>query len=288
MSESSSARPDVSIVLCTHNRATQLQQALASLQELRIDGFTCEIVVVDNASTDATGEVVRAAAGGAAAAAACASVVHVFEPRKGIATARNRGIAAARGAWIAFFDDDQLADPEWLVELLAAARLKRARCIGGQVDLKLPDGCQRALSPVCRMLLGGTVGPRTLRRYNHRVTPGAGNLLVHRTVLEQIGGFDEKFNHRGEDTNLFLRMLSAGIDAWYTPRAIVHHIIPPERLADAWLVNTAWRTAEGIAHDEREAWGAALYPLVWLARVTQVVGLLVPRWAVARLRPESL
>ena len=270
-------QPDVSVVLCTRNRAALLKQALASLTALQTEGFTYEIVVVDNGSTDDTATVVRATPSQSAA------VEYAFEPRPGIATARNRGLATARGQWIAFFDDDQLADPRWLIELLAAAGAQRARCIGGKVELKLPDGCERRLSPVCRMLLGGTVGTDELRRYTHRVTPGTGNLLVHRSVFDEVGRFNEEFNQRGEDTDLFLRMLAAGIDGWYTPRAIVHHVIPPDRLADAWFLNTAWRTAEGIARDEQQAWGRALFPAVWVARLAQATAVLVPRWTLATL-----
>jgi glycosyltransferase involved in cell wall biosynthesis len=275
--------PDVSIVLCTHNRAARLQDALASLFALHTDGgFAFEIVVVDNASTDATPQVVQAAALSPDRPAAC-RVVSVFESKKGIATARNRGVATASGSWIAFFDDDQEADPRWLIELLAAARRKRARCVGGKVELKLPDGCRRSLSSVCRMLLGGTVAADELRPYNHRFTPGTGNLLVHQSVFDEIGRFDEDYSQRGEDTDLFLRMLAAEIEAWYTPRAVVQHIIPPERLQDDWFLRTAWRTADGMARDERQAWGPVWYPLVWLARLGQTAALLLPRWAAARI-----
>jgi CelD/BcsL family acetyltransferase involved in cellulose biosynthesis/GT2 family glycosyltransferase len=251
--------PDVSIVVCTHNRAAMLGDALGSLLPLETDdGLKFEIVVVDNASADATPDVVRSIAARAGVSdnhvpaatsspvGGLAAVRYVFESRKGIATARNRGVAEARGSWIAFFDDDQLADPRWLVELLATARQQRVRCVGGRVELKLPADCERRLAPVCRMLLGGTVGSHELRRYNHRVTPGTGNLLIHRTVFDQVGRFDENFHRRGEDTDLFLRMLSAGIEGWYTPRAIVQHVIPPERLTAGWFLDTAWRTARSM------------------------------------------
>jgi hypothetical protein len=115
------------------------------------------------------------------------------------------------------------------------------------------------------------------------VTPGTGNLLVHRTVFDEIGRFNEEFNQRGEDTDLFLRMLAAGIDGWYTPRAIVHHVIPPERLEDAWFLNTAWRTANGLALHERQAWGPVLFPGIWVVRIAQAAAVLVPRWSLARL-----
>ena len=98
--------PDISTIVCTYNRADMLRSALASLYDLATDGeFTYEIVVIDNASTDAT-----PAAIAAAAAESSAPLRGVHEPQKGVVAARNRGIREARGRWIAFFDDDQLAE----------------------------------------------------------------------------------------------------------------------------------------------------------------------------------
>ncbi|HUG92327.1 MAG TPA: glycosyltransferase [Planctomycetaceae bacterium] len=271
--------PDVSVVVCTHNRAAALRDALDSLAAQDTgDGFTFEIVVVDNASTDATADVVREVS-----AACLIPTRRVFEPHKGIATARNRGVKEARGPWIAFFDDDQLADARWLAELLLAARIRRTRCVGGKVELKLPAGFHRDLSPFCRRLLGASVGLNGLRRYNHRITPGTGNLLVHRSVFEDIGRFDEAFQRQGEDTDLFMRMLAAGIQAWYTPTAIVHHVIPPERLEDAWFLEAATRIAAGVAENERQAWGRLGFPFAWAARVAQAALVLWPRAVLARL-----
>src|SRR5438445_13898566 len=95
--------PDISIVVCTQNRAEALRGALASLSELAKTNFTYEIVVIDNGSTDHTPQVVAAAA-----VEAKHPLRGVSEPEKGIVPARNRGIRESRGRWIAFFDDDQL------------------------------------------------------------------------------------------------------------------------------------------------------------------------------------
>lgn len=120
--------PDITVVVCTHNRAESLRSALASLYDLETGSrFTYEVLVVDNASPDHTSEVIREAA-----AASQAPLRGVHEPTKGIIAARNRGVLDAAGRWIAFFDDDQLADRRWLLELFAAAEQHRVRSVGGE------------------------------------------------------------------------------------------------------------------------------------------------------------
>lgn len=266
--------PDITVVLCTYNRAAMLREALQSLAELQLpDSLAAEVLVVDNASTDETPQVVREVASRSAI-----PVRSVREPRQGVVHARIRGVSAARGEWIAFFDDDQLADPHWLAELHRLAVRKGALCVGGAVWLKLPQGVRRNLSPVCRMLLGETVDRHRERKYDHRFTPGTGNLMLHRSLFEKVGTFDAAFHERGEDTDLFLRILAAGFDAWYTPAAIVRHVIPYRRLEDDFLLRLARIMAENMAANERSACGARRYPAVWTARVLQLAGVLFPRW----------
>jgi glycosyltransferase involved in cell wall biosynthesis len=274
--------PLITVVVCTRNRCDRLRTALDSLTRLVTDDrFRYEVLVVDNGSTDATQAVVAQCAASTPVPVRCA-----FEPQPGIVPARNRGVMESRGRWIAFFDDDQLADPWWLVELLDAATEHDCRCVGGAVELRLPEGVERDLSPICRMLLGETVGMRRPRPYNDRITPGCGNLMVHRTVFDEIGLFDPRKNDRGEDTDLFLRMLKAGIAGWFTPTAVVQHCIPLERLGDAFLLGLSGRMGTAMAHNERNTWGAALYPFVWLARCLQALCLLTPRWLVALARGD--
>src|SRR4051812_39955213 len=124
------AAPDISIVVCTQNRAEMLRGALASLYDLATSGFTYEIVVIDNGSRDHTPEVIAACA-----AESKNPLRGVHEPEKGIVPARNRGIRESRGRWIAFFDDDQLADRGWLTELYRGANERRCRVVGGSVHL---------------------------------------------------------------------------------------------------------------------------------------------------------
>lgn len=273
--------PTITVVVCTRNRADRLDVALGSLAHLETDGrFSYEVLIVDNGSTDETPAVVDHIAAGFPV-----PLRRVLEERPGVARARNRGVAEAHGEWIAFFDDDQAADPRWLAELLSLAERKQSRCVGGQVRLKLPPGVERDLSPVCRMLLGCSVDMPAERPYTPSCTPGAGNLMVHRTVFAAVGGFDESCT-RGEDTDLFVRIYAAGIESWYSPDAVIDHLIPTERLTDAFLLRLSERMGTGMAENEYRARGPKLFPLVWLARVGQAALVLWPRLLLARLRGD--
>ncbi len=96
---------DISVNLCTLNRAKLLQGVLESLTDQEtFEKFSYEVIVVDNGSIDETECVVRGAA-----SASRVPVRYFREEARGIPQARNRGIKESRGEWIAFFDDDQLA-----------------------------------------------------------------------------------------------------------------------------------------------------------------------------------
>jgi glycosyltransferase involved in cell wall biosynthesis len=270
--------PDISIVVCTHNRADMLQGALASLYDLATDGrLDYEIVVIDNASTDATPQII------AAAAAASNSPLRGFqEPAKGIVPARNRGIREARGRWIAFFDDDQLADPRWLAELFRGAKQRSARVVGGAVHLTVPGGCDRNLHPAVRMLLGETAIALS-RPYGDRLIPGCGNLMIERSVFEKVGLFERTVHGRGEDTDLFSRIERAGIPAWYFPTAIVQHLTPPERLRTDYLLKLARGVGEGVALRQAARLGRARFALLWLAKAARNHVVHRPLGKIARL-----
>jgi len=98
-------RLTISVVIVTLNRAHLLRDALASL--MRQTRPPDEVVVVDNGSTDTTGEVI-------AEFASSLNLISVEEPRRGIPYARNTGVRHASKDIVAFIDDDCVASPDWL------------------------------------------------------------------------------------------------------------------------------------------------------------------------------
>jgi glucosyl-dolichyl phosphate glucuronosyltransferase len=246
------------------------------LSNLDTDGrFAYEVVVIDKASIDETPQVIAAAA-----AKSRQPIRGIHEPKKGIVPARNRGIREASGQWIAFFDDDQLADRRWLIELYRGAHEKKCRVVGGSVHLALPEGCSRRLHPAVRMLLGEVAFGNEPLPYGGRVTPGCGNLMVERTVFEQIGAFERTVNGRGEDPDLFSRIEQAGIAAWYWPAARIERLAPQERLNDNYLLGLARRAGEGAA---LRRVGRVRFGPLWLAKAIRLALVQSPLAGLARI-----
>jgi GT2 family glycosyltransferase len=260
-----------------------LRDALASLADLQTHGkFQYEVVVVDNASTDPTPEVVETFR-----STTRWNVRYVHESRKGIAFARNRGVREATGEWVAFFDDDQLADANWLWALWSYATEHELWGVGGAVVLKLPDDCSRQLHATVRMLLGEALHSQQPFPYSHKYTFGTGNLMLHRRVFEQVGLFNEVFVARAEDTDLFCRIYSAGIPTWYVPEAIVHHMTPYARLQLDYLQRLARNMGESIAPRELERYALPTFTIRWLAKGMRFALWQRPRQHWAHLRGDA-
>ena len=119
---------DLSLVVCTRNRASSLRAMLESACVLRVPpGAAWELIVVDNGSSDETAET-------ALSFADRLPLRLVREPVAGLCPARNRGSAEAAGLWICWTDDDVLLDPGWLAAWLDAfERHPEASVLGGHI-----------------------------------------------------------------------------------------------------------------------------------------------------------
>jgi glycosyltransferase involved in cell wall biosynthesis len=279
--------PDITVVVCTHNRAESLREALASLYDLETGGrFTYEVLVIDNASSDHTPAVIQTAV-----QESKAPLRGVHEPQKGIVAARNRGVLAAAGRWIAFFDDDQLADRRWLRELYSAAEEQQVRSVGGAVYLKLSQGGERRLAPLVRTLLGESRWAESTTPYIRSTSPGAGNWLLDRKLIVEIEMFQAANQGRNEDSDLYRRICLAGETSWFVPAAIVHHMITPDRLELPYLLRLARIIGEFVALRELSLDGGATFLLLWLLKGLRAALVYAPRWLLTRMlgwREEAL
>lgn len=199
----------VSVVIPTRNRGDLLGLTLRSaLGQRDVDK---EVIVVDDGSVDGT----------AAAAAAVPGVrlLRHAEPR-GVSAARNTGIAAAAGHWVALLDDDDLWAPHKLCRQLAAAQESgRGWVYGGDVSI---DGDLRVLGgrppPSPRQVVEG------LERHN-AVPAGASNVLIRRDVLARAGDFDPGLRNN-EDWDMWIRLSRQGPPDW-VPRPLVAYRVHP-------------------------------------------------------------
>jgi glycosyltransferase involved in cell wall biosynthesis len=227
----------ISAVICTHNRLPYLRKALDSLVRQTLDPTRYEILVIDNASTDGTAEAVRDEL------PRTGNVRYAHEPRLGLSIARNTGHRLARGAYIAYLDDDAVADPRWLEAVVAAfdAEGERIGILGGPVipiwerprPDWLPDELLGFLTILDAPRPAGFIGPDQL-------LVGA-NLVVARQALEAAGGFPVDLGRRGsqlqsnEELALRTRLEDLGYGVYYDPAVKVQHHVAPERLEKGWF-----------------------------------------------------
>jgi glycosyltransferase involved in cell wall biosynthesis len=186
--------PLVSVVVPSHNRARLLRRTLRSILAQHLSDI--EVVVVDDGSTDDTSSV-------AGAADPRVVVVRNAKPA-GVSAARNRGIAAARGDWIAFCDDDDLWSPDKLArQLMAADQVGANWAYAGDVNV---DERLRVLSG------GPPPDPEAVVALLPRWNPlasGGSNVMVRSDVLAAVGGFDPALR-RTEDWDLWIRIARRG------------------------------------------------------------------------------
>jgi GT2 family glycosyltransferase len=259
-------KPDITVVICTFNRAHVARLALESLvaQETR-DRFDYEVVVVDDASTDDTPDMVQTFTGGTAP-----EVRYVRAHGEGVAVARNRGIEEARGTWVAFTDDDQVNDPHWLVELYETAMEQDARVVGGGVELRLETEPAFPLTDVTSAILGQKRNPEG-RIGRLMDCPGTGNVMFRRDVFDEVGKFDPELVWGGEDADLMLRIMQADIPVWFNPRSIVHHLIPPSRVQESYFRWASLRVGIALAEVDCRLRGKGKLAMLCVARVGQAL-----------------
>lgn len=216
---------DITVVICTYNRAEQLNNALNDIMSQVSPGASFEILVVDDASTDSTNEVIAKAQ-----AHSPVDVRSIKSDGSTLGAARNRGIDAARGDWIAFFDDDQRAESGWLWELWSTAQATGAEFVGGPIALRLPP--RERVGPATRAILG-EYPPARVRTLTP--LPPGGNRLISREVFKQVGVHDESITTGGEDRDLLWRAQQNNVRFGWAAHASVSHVIEPGRLEAAAL-----------------------------------------------------
>jgi len=270
---------EISICVCTFRRPDGLRRLLRSLRQLDPATPPHEVIVVDNdAARSAEPIICQAREEGL-------PVQYLVEPVRGIARARNRSLEPATGTFVAFIDDDEEAEPQWLVRLwLEVVRHDDDGGCGPVVP--------RFNDQTPRWLIEGRFFERPrlptgtlLAAWQTRT----GNALIRRRSLLGLSGpFDERYNLTGgEDTHLFTRLIDGDCRIIAVDSAIVYEHLPPNRTTVRWLLQRRFLGGMGGARlyaasvpaHTRERWqraGPLLSGLGW-----GVVGLLL--WPVFRI-----
>ncbi|MDJ0688276.1 MAG: glycosyltransferase family 2 protein [Xenococcaceae cyanobacterium MO_188.B32] len=241
----------IAAIICTHNRDSYLGAAIDSLLQQQSDNY--EILVIDNASSDRTREVVESRLG-------APRLKYYYEPVLGLSVARNRGAEETNAPILAYLDDDAEASPQWLKVITQAYQENEKLAIaGGKVTLIWPEGITppKWISPDMAGGLGAyDLGEEVVYIDNPNLTPRGLNYSLRRTFLEEIGGFDPNLGRVGKNllSNEELYMtelaLKKGWQVAYLPDALVAHNVAPERTKPGWFLRRSWW--QGVSECYRE------------------------------------
>jgi glycosyltransferase involved in cell wall biosynthesis len=226
----------VDVCIVTYRRPRGLLRLLGALQELRFAAPPPDlrIVVVDNDEQESARPVCEEAESWLAW-----PLVYAVEKRRGIPQARNTAVALAleRADFVAFVDDDEAPDPDWLAELLRVQRSRHADAVAGP--------CLPAFEapPPAWIERGGfferprhATGTRIDYAFTHNV------LVSTRALTDMPTLFDERMALTGgSDSEFFARFVEWGHRIVWADAAVVSEWVPASRARLGWLLRRAFR-----------------------------------------------
>jgi glycosyltransferase involved in cell wall biosynthesis len=205
----------LSLVICTRNRAPQLAESLQTLTRLQCE-VPWELIIVDNGSKDQTQDVIKNYG-------ERLRPKTVIEPQAGLGRARNRGWALSQGEIVVFTDDDCYPADDFLYSVVRCFEEDpRLGFIGGRILLHDPEDYRITIQE---------------QAYRQNLYPGefippglihGANFACRRAALQSVKGFDERFGAGavfscGEDVDILARMSARGWRGAYDPRPLVYH-----------------------------------------------------------------
>jgi glycosyltransferase involved in cell wall biosynthesis len=221
----------ISVCICTLKRPELLRRLLERLDNQQTAGlFNYSVVVADNDCMGSAQPVVTARS------AAAVPVTYCVEPQQNIALARNKAIEHAQGDLIAFIDDDEFPEDNWLYNLFSTYDVYRVAGVLGPVkpyfEKDPPDWAKK-----------GRFFERPTHATGHRVIwteARTGNVLFRRSILSGVEiPFEPKFNSAGEDVDFFRRMIGKGCAFVWCNEAVVYEVVPAWRCKRRYLLRRA-------------------------------------------------
>ena len=230
--------PFISVVMPTYNRSHFLDRGLTALLNQCYPHACYEIIVVDDASTDETEDILERRR------QAQPERLHILrqDRNRGPAAARNRGVAEAKGALIAFTDDDCVVAPDWLDQIRRGLEEPRVAGVGGRVLAYETD------SAIQRYQARYSAIAQPHMRQGEILLLITANALFRREALLEVRGFPEQLTSAGgEELYLCHQLLDRGYVFRYNPEALVYH-----RYSTSWRIfaNTYYRYGQGKAFQQ--------------------------------------
>lgn len=222
----------ISVIICTYKRPNILNKCLQSLKIQTNKNF--EVLVIDNANDKRTKKIVSS----------YTNVKYIVEKNTGLSFARNTGFKNAKYDWIAYLDDDAIAEKDWIENIIKFIKNHpQSKIFGGPYtrysDIKIPSWFPPEFG---NKDLGDMI-----KQLN---PPGAwlsgGNMIILKNLLEKFNGFNT--NHGmsgnkvryGEEIELQQKITNSNIPIYYSPNIKIKHLLRKEKMSLRWLLKNSF------------------------------------------------
>lgn len=237
---------DITVAIPTYNGSEKIPKVFKKLQQqIGLENVKWEVIVIDNNSSDDTSKVVQEYRD---VKFLLVELKYYFEPQQGASYARQRAVKEARGELIAFLDDDNFPEKNWLAEaVIFAKKYPQAGAFSGQIIGKYETSPPENFDKISQHLAIRDHGEKELlfKPDNLQLPPSAG-LVVRKKIwlnnvpkkLNLTGPFGKR-RGSGDDYEVLLYLHKAGWEIWYNPSQKIEHYIPASRLQKQYLLALA-------------------------------------------------
>lgn len=244
---------ELSIIICTYNRADSLKETLNSLKSQDTGKNNYEIVVVDNNSNDSTKEIVYKLM-----PFFNNKLKYIFEKKQGLSNARNAGIKESLGKILAFTDDDVIVNTNYINNILKRIGKINKECVlaGKTIPLWIEDkpnwlhweGPFSFLGPI----LSFDLGNKFIQLTTKNPIPIGANMIFHKELFNKYGEFNRNLGRcgssliGGEDKDIFLKLFKYDVPIFYDPNIIVQHKIDHLKLSKKYFIDWSYWTGYSV------------------------------------------
>ena len=262
---------NISVIICTYNRADSLADTLHCLTKQSYETANWELIVVDNNSNDNTKEIINQYS------KKLPNLIYKFEIQQGLSYARNLGINSAYGEIIVFTDDDVLPEIDWLSQIQNNMGKYNCDACGGYIAPRWEAPPPPWLTEIFYGFLAIKTdinGPRRLS-INDELPFGA-NMVFRKSMFSKYGLFDTQKGRKGnilaggEDIEMFERIIQANRSVYYFPDIKVTHKVEAFRLKRNYFRRWRFQNSKNIAMTSRFEGSRRIFgiPLYLIHQVT--------------------
>lgn len=241
----------LSLIIATYNRAQSLLRTLRSVVSQSAAPELWECIVVNNNSTDNTAEVFACFA----AENQDFDLKMVTETKQGLSNARNCGITASVGEYVAIVDDDETLESSYIESYIEFFdSFPTAMAAGGAVRAEYESHRPRWMSHYTERMIANPIDlDVVVTLFPSSRVPAGGNMAFRREIFDRVGLFNPRLGRNGqsliggEENDLFARLRAAGELLYFVPNAAIYHHIPDTKLTDEYFDRLSYNVGRSKA-----------------------------------------